>query len=266
MLKVSHEVFSELYEESTKFNDFDYALAPLVLTNEKYRDFYNKQSLRGREVWLDNGAFELGHPLPFKDIIKAARLIGATHFIFPDILQNAKQTMANYKKYKDKVKTMKHIVCVQGKTEEEFMECYRYFAGQKDIDIIAIPFAIKFYDNYLNLDSKRWAFSRQIIIDKLIAFGGVNYDKKHHLLGCIDPLEFKRYRDGIYRYRFIKSIDTSCPIALGYEHRTLTEKMGFVGDKPKMLMMENIDQGLTNLQKNIIRQNVTAFAKIIGKK
>lgn len=264
-MKISHEVFKCLLKKSSKFNDFEYALAPLVLNNLEYQKFYLKQSLKGREVWLDNGVYELGKSLDIGSILKAGKLIEATHIIIPDVLQNSKETINNYEKFKNKIikSNFKVIVCVQGETEKDLKECYEYFAKEEDIDVVALPFAIKCYDKFIgSSDVRRFTFTRQVFIDRLIQEGKINYNKKHHLLGCVDPIEFERYSKNKTRYWFLNSLDTSSPIISGYFLQKITKK-GLEGKKNSMLLMENFENKISNKQKKYIFKNIKEFKKIV---
>lgn len=263
-MRVSHEVFKSLFKQSNKFNDFDYALVP-CLGDEEYINFYKSQSDRGREVWLDNGVFEKGISASIEGILQGICLIRPTHVVAPDVLHNGPETIKNLQKFVKKVKNfdIKVVGVAQGATEKEFINCYREV--DKIADVIAIPYDVGFYNKYLGTTTKRYVLARQTIIDRLILGGEINRGKRHHLLGCSDPIEFIRYRDKPFTYDFIESLDTSCPIVAGYNLIELTEE-GLAEEKPRMLIAENLDIRLGRKQQQIINKNINIFAKIVGKK
>lgn len=84
--------------------DFDFAIAPTVLEKGQksiYVKWLQKQADKGREVWLDNGWFELKRSLSQDQLIKAAKMIHATHIVAPEVLNDSEQTLFHIMELKD---------------------------------------------------------------------------------------------------------------------------------------------------------------------
>jgi hypothetical protein len=95
-MKIAMEIPFAHLEELSQYTDFDFALAHLVLKegpNSFYVKFYREQSRKGRTVWMDNSWHELGRALPLPDLLKAAKMIEATHIVAPEEKNNPTTTM-----------------------------------------------------------------------------------------------------------------------------------------------------------------------------
>ena len=266
MIKVSHESPRALYEMSNEFNDYDYALTPAVLDDKEYRSFFKKQSDNGREVWLDSGIFEEGVARSDDEMIKAAKMINASLIICPDVLHDGPATLKGAKRFINRLKkdklNYKIMVVAQGKTEEEFIECFTELS-KLDVEKVAIPYDLKFYDEFLNTNTqKRFVLARQLIIDRLLVLGLVKH--KIHLLGSSDPLEFIRYGNDRDTYKLVDSVDTSAPVLHGMFEIKLTDT-GLPGEKRKDLLIDNINTEVTDKQLEIIKYNLKKFKQYLGR-
>lgn len=266
MIRVSHECPVQLFEASNEFNDFDYALAPRVLDHKAYRDFYAGQSKKGRTVWLDTGVFEEGKPRSDDELIECINLINPTHMICPDVLHDAKATIEGVERFTSKFNnpSFQFVGVVQGSTPDEFLDCYFKLAYNPKIHTICLPYDVKFYDKYLDISSqKRFVLARQTIIDFLLARGVILEKKNHHLLGCSDPIEFKKYADR-NNYGFITSIDTSSPVLHGIHGVRYTDE-GLPCEKIKKLMVDSLDEKLNDKQLEDIKFNLNKFREFLGR-
>lgn len=256
---VSHESPVCLFEASQSYNDFEYALAPSVIDNEAYRNFYRSQSDKGRMVWLDTGVFEEGVPRSDEELIWCMDQINPTHIICPDILKDKDATIEGYKRFKDKLdRDIKLVVVAQGETEKAFIECFEYFTNEDDVDTVCIPHNLHYYDRFLCNSSQKYVLARQMMVEMLYARHGSyqNYSKKVHLLGCSDPIELRRYAE--YEYDFITSIDTSSPIIHGIYGQRYTDN-GLPCEKIRQLLIELLDANLNSNQIECIMYNVSKF-------
>jgi len=86
-MKIAMEIPFNHLTDLSPYCDFDFALAHVVLKQgqgSKYVKFYKKQASKGRIIWVDNSAHELKNSLPIPSLIKAAKLIDATHIVAPE--------------------------------------------------------------------------------------------------------------------------------------------------------------------------------------
>ena len=96
-MNLALEIPFEHLDEISQWTDFDYALAHIALQEgpeSTYVKFYQEQARKGRIVWLDNGAHELGESLPLDQIVAAGLLIQATHIVAPEVKNNFVKTRA----------------------------------------------------------------------------------------------------------------------------------------------------------------------------
>ena len=117
MIKVSHECPKSLFEMSKKFNDYEYCLAHLYATDPEYRDFYKECSAEGRECILDNSIFE-GKGLTNEEFADIIVDLKPSHYIIPDVLEDADATIENIVKFKKDFPDLPgKVICVaQGTT------------------------------------------------------------------------------------------------------------------------------------------------------
>lgn len=255
MIKVSHEVPLSLLEQSREFNDYDYALVHLFEQFPQYYDFYKQSVEQGRDVLLDNSIFELEEAFDEDSFAKWVERLRPTRYIIPDVLDNSKKTIENLYSWNTKYGSLpgRKIGVVQGEDYEALTNCYLEVA--KNCDEIAISFNYKFYEEMLP-DSRyldAWCIGRKLLICQWIEEGIIDKSKRHHLLGCSLPQEFKFYAN----FDWIYSLDTSNPIVhglLGIEYQN-----GQLKDKESIKLADLIESEVTVDQMKLILQNVKQF-------
>ena len=261
-MKVSHEVPLELLEESRSFNDYDYVLLHLK-SNEKYWNFYKKSLKEGRQVLLDNSAFELGDAMSNDALAEGVEDLKPTWFVVPDALNDAEKTMSRFeswlKDYGTKYKGS--IGVVQGSNIDEMTKCYVYMASHASK--IAIPCEIvstykEMFDESLPLLQRQW-MGRTFFILHLMKEGVWRYDMPHHLLGAT---QVKEFTNPIYKMKCFDTVDTSNPIVTGIQGLQY-EKFG-LEEKPKVKLAELLNINLDEHQKETILHNVKTFKEIVG--
>jgi len=217
-MKVSHELPLGLMDYGYKWNDYDYCLPHLIDKHEQYRLYFQKARLDKRFIIMDNGLFE-GVTHTTEDLINKIYLIHPDIFIVPDAwndstttVRNAKHWMLNYKANLPE-KTNLMAVC-QGKTIGELITTYQTLVdlGYKHIAFNHSSIA---YTEYYPKHSKLFAqmYGRIELVRRLIETGTVREALHHHLLGVSLPQEVIAYS----RINWIKSVDTSNPVIVGYK-------------------------------------------------
>lgn len=255
MIKVSHEVPLSLLEESRKFNDYDYALVHLFEKYPKYLQFFKDSIEMEREVLLDNSIFELKtafNEIEFANWIEELR---PTRYIIPDVLDDCDKTIENIDRWNHQFEFIpgRKIGVVQGKTDEELIKCYQHIIKTCDEVALCFPHSHHQSKGLTKAEFGARMERRQMLIDFWIQEGIIDFEKRHHLLGCLLPQEFKNYKglDWIY------SLDTSNPIIHGlnnvrYVDGSLEDK---IGDK----MADNMKIQPDRHQLNSIYHNVKQF-------
>jgi len=217
-MKVSHELPISLLRYGYEWNDYDYMLPHLVDKYEQYRLYFQKARLNKRFIICDNGLFE-GVEHTTEDLIDKIWLIHPNIFIVPDAwndstttLRNAKHWMLNHTQNIPE-NTNLMAVC-QGETIGELVTTYQTLVdlGYKHIAFNHSSIA---YTNYYPNHSKLFAqmYGRIELIRRLVQTGTVRTALYHHLLGCSLPQEILAYGE----FDWIKSVDTSNPIIVGYK-------------------------------------------------
>ena len=270
---ISHEVPISLLEKSKEFNDYDYALLHLILSNEDYKNYYVNASKEGRKVLLDNSLFELGDAMAPELLIEGINIVKPEWYVVPDALNDADETMERFDNWKRKYSNVpgKTIGVVQGQTWMDQVACYTYMS--KYADKIAIPCIMAFpYLNgfkYRNKEEEiveklspeeKSMYGRQAFITFLMASGYWNYEKPHHLLGCTRPQEFNH---PLYKDPSFESLDTSNPVMAAIDGTSYIEGYG-LDIKPKSKMDKVLNLELSEEQMNLLNKNVAEFKRIIA--
>lgn len=260
-MKISHELPPSLFQYSYQFNDYDYCLPVFIDRYEQYRLYFQKARLDKRFIIMDNSLFE-GHTHTTEDLIDKINLIHPAVFIVPDAwndsnttVRNAKHWMLNYQSYLP-VETNLMAVC-QGETIGELVTTYQTLVdlGYKHIAFNHSSIA---YTNHYPNHSKLFAqmYGRIELIRKLIQTGTVRGALYHHLLGCSLPQEMMAYTE----FKWIKSVDTSNPIIVGYKgERYKDEGIEF---KPTEKIEDLFDVDLEGKMEDIIF-NVNKFKSYV---
>ena len=262
---VSHEVPIPLLEKSKEFNDYDYALLHLVLSNKDYKNYYVNAQKSGRKVLLDNSLFELGDAMAPEKLVEGINIIQPEWYVVPDALNDADLTMERFDEWKAKYGNKvpgKTIGVVQGQTWMDQVACYNYMS--KYADKIALPciMAAPYVLGYEKLSKEEKSmYGRQAFISFLMSSNMWNYNKPHHLLGCTMAKEFKF---PLYQDPSFESLDTSNPVMAAFDGLTYGEDGLTI--KPKSKMDTVINDIPDEATMNMLEYNVKKFKEIIAKR
>lgn len=267
MAKIAHEAPIEIFDEVQARTDYDYALVHLFEENDRYYEQFKAALKKGREVILDNSIFELGTAFDSAKFAKWINLLEPTYYIIPDVLEDSLGTVDNFIAWENEYKGSlpgKRIAVAQGKSYDDFCECYRFLVNK--VDKIAISFDYSFLNEWVQRTGAKlptkyheWMLGRQLLIIAMMRDGVLNEDKPHHLLGCGLPQEFKGYRN----YKFIDSIDTSNPVVAGLKGIRYSEDEG-LEDKPSEKLFTLINMNVSIEQLNDVTYNIKWFRKIVN--
>lgn len=182
--------------------------------NNYYTEFYHNLSKTGTHTILDNGAYEAwltNESLPTLDeTLKRAELIGAHEIQFLERFWDGKGTIElvlSWIKAIDKKIRKKYIwhVVLQGKDQQDYMDCFEELARLEEVDVIGIPKVVTPHCFAATCAANDLATTRIFVVEQLIR----KTNKPLHLLGLENPREVLFQRKWGKR---VRSVDSSFPI------------------------------------------------------
>lgn len=189
----------------SRLSEMDFALADIALSHPEYAEYYAE---RPKDRWLimDNGAYEIGAPLPIESLLHAAELLKANEIVAPDFPFRPRKTVTATKEFiaslsKTDRQKYKIMYVPHGKTIDSWRQSYKQ-AADIDCDVIGLS---------ILLDKK--LIPRRAMLEFAI-YGKSVIPKPHHLLGLDSVVELKLWltMDRNVR-RYIRSVDTSMPFS-----------------------------------------------------
>lgn len=259
-MKIFHEAPLSIFTDMQHKTDGDYALVHLFSENEEYLRKFEQAKMAGREIILDNSIFELGEAFDDATFAHWARFLQPDWYIVPDSLENKQKTLTQFDQFMTQFNDLpgKPIGVLQGKNDQELLECYSYLAPR--VAKIAISFDYAHWGKMFPEEATCWhAYmkGRQHFVDVLRRSDGFCPDLPIHLLGCALPQEFKKYHGP--EYAFIDSVDTSNPVVHGL-HRTWYGADG-LDDKETKKLCELINAEVDPEQWLAIMHNMKEFRR-----
>lgn len=201
MLKINHEVPTKYLGADLWFNDYEYALAH-NFCDSNYIEHFKCAIKQGKEVYLDNSAFELGESVG-ADILQNCvdALEGKAYVFLPDAVGDAARTLSLSRDFASQLDGVKTWGVIQSKDDQEADELLRELT--QITGNIALPYR---------------GPNRSKFLERNYEFLKTN-NIKIHLLGLnqvADILPMNIFSD------ILISIDTSLPIVTGIKGETLT--------------------------------------------
>ncbi len=197
--------------EPMKLGDRIFVLAHLWVQFPEYREFILQRKAEGAFITLDNSAAE--RALVTEDVlIQICHELKPNEVIAPDVLFDKDATIKNAMSFAERLvgegleDTVEMFFCPQGKTKQDWLECYLWGLTQKYIHTIgfskiAIPQA--WLDNWK--DDQGIKEARHMAYDYLKERNLLL--KPIHCLGQGDPTEF-----AYYDHPMMRSTDSVYPI------------------------------------------------------
>jgi len=257
--------------------DFDFLLAHLVLSHPAYRDFYVKQSEKGRRSMLDNGMWEHGGnpPLTLEDLCTAIGIIQPTEVIVPDILYDPEKTLENAKEWfkmqewHPVLSECSYHLVVQGRTFGEALDSYKRLlqmareqnrkmkVNHEKQAVVTISFPLGI--GCANKEKDSWAPMREAIVANLALKHEYDPTIKIHLMSIQCPAEINRYLQ--MNDIPIKSFDTGAPVRAAMAGLKYDAETG-LGERVDGVL--NPDDKLTCDQVQILLHNISVLRKFTG--
>lgn len=266
-IRIAHEAPISIFEFIQNHTEYDYALVHLLDSSKEYRDMFFKAKEQGREIYLDNSIFELGHaydPVKFSYWINE---LEPDYYIIPDSLEDYSDTCVRFDEWNDKYghkTTGKKIGVIQGKTVEDIYECYNHM-NSHDVDMLAISFDYSLYQSLFPHPNKfvSFAMGRILLLSRMFQDGVINVNKKHHLLGCSLPIEFRFYRQA--EFDWVYSLDTSNPVVHSIYGIKYEENLGLM-TKDTRKLEKLIEYPKEKINKDLLIENLYTFRRITNGK
>ena len=282
-MKISHEFPLQFYKNdfAEKYTDYDYCLVHRYLKNDEYKSYFLNAKKKERQIFLDNSLYELGSSFSGDTYANVIKELKPDYYFLPDVFNsyypNIKSQIDFYEKYKDL--PSKPIAIPHGISVSELIEavrCFGNYFNKAGVEFrIAIPFGSAAFDNTtivdpwmykkneINYDPLRMAYNRKRFI---WMYSNELSKYEIHLLGCKNIAEFDIWENA-FKKDFIKSIDTSLPVAMTLENDKVTYEDRFIKTlkidgrcdmhfyKPNYLIDKHFDDhfdiNMDNLSKNI---------------
>lgn len=224
MIQISHEFPNYFYQEgyAEDFTDYDYCLVHRYLSNPSYREYMLNAKKNGRCLIIDNSLFEIGSAFSSDEYIRVIKELNPTYYVLPDVFDNYEENIKSqidfYNKCGKEVDSIPIAPLHSKDNVEDLIRAFKIFdeTFPKEV-MIAIPFGSgSFKESYIKssmieYEPIRMALNRQFFLKEYADLFN-NSGRKFHLLGCKSLAEFESF--GLtFDKRFIKSIDTSLPVA-----------------------------------------------------
>lgn len=220
-----------------KYADMHFVLSGTWLRREAI-EFYKRSKL---PKMIDNGAYELGYPIPFDELIRYAEDIKADEIVCPDFFRVREGTYRATKEFIEQLtskqrRRFKLIAVPQAQYPLEWVEAYLDMV-KLDVDIIALPIWLQ--KEYKLRPAVFGYLKRKRLLDET---------KQYHLLGLDDYAECYAYPPGA-----IRSLDTSLPFSL-----TANNIWSTFGDVPHKRISLNAPR-FTSMQLRLFEIHIEAL-------
>ena len=273
---VSHEVPLRYMREMRDHMDYDYALVHLLDESEEYRNYFFESRRIGRKIILDNSAYEIKmHPEKFNypdgiyPMDQYKRWIDRLQpdlYIIPDSKLDGVDNRAIMEKWLNTycgengtIGKSRALGVVHGKGVVEMIYNYRYILSN------AYGVAISFEDWWLDCYSSTPIYQIRRDILKMLSNNVEDElkDRYHHILGCVDPLEYKYLLElcKLPRAINIASTDTSWPITKAIDEKVFSRDDH---EKSKSIISRLFYLPHLNILSTRMENNIDLFREMIN--
>ena len=231
-IEVAHEATVNLFKSVRSLTDYDFGIASYVLSSETYARLCCTRG-EDRMLILDNGAFELGEPLLFEDLERAARLAKPDYTIAPDYFGDMARTLQAVSDFCERWVLSKVGAAVVGLTPELQITCYDQIRKNPGVEMIC------------------WVFGHPRA-EALTQLKAISQAHKHHLFGFNTIKELKSCLKEFARLGVKEvSLDTSKPISAAFGGEVLENKGRGAYRRP--LVEDHVSPSLATYNMGIFR-------------
>ena len=256
--------------------DFIMALASYIDRNH-INDYEEAIMKAGKPIYLDNGAFDIGHPDGIDSLFAKASRLNPVYVFAPDYLGDASKTqrgLAHFEYIKKQLSLNYQIAAIpQANNTKDYLEQFKSFDKDPQVKLIGLsylgitealkyPSAIKIPATKRarekaerSIESLPYTENRITMLEKI---NKLNPQTPVHLLGLGES-----YKDLLIakeKYPWVVSNDTSTCFIAGYHKKELTDDLEIPGGKIKEKIDIKIDK-LDEEQKKAIVNNINKVNK-----
>ena len=232
-----------------EYGDITFALAPLFSQFPHYEKKLIRARESGREIMLDNGAWEFGRSINITEYLEILQLLEPTYAVIPDAIKNKeltkKLTLEFFDKYLELGLNTQLIFAPQGETEQEMIDCYNEISDMfsQHIQILGIP---KHIGELVN---------RVVFTDKLFDCANIKFEKVHFLgYWNWEELAFSPKLRGDYPIKwYLHSIDTKYPVKYAYlPERTFFDQLEYYTTDEE-ISLANLEEAVNAFGSNLVK-------------
>ena len=262
MFKVSHELPTNMLDQSYEINDYEYCLPHLLDQNETYKNHFYQAKKDGRYIIMDNSLHELGKAYAEDRLLHWIEELKPNEFIVPDVWQDKTSTLVSSKRWSTmefpKKWKVEKVAVVQAQSYHEAVECYDIMSFHHGYKKIAFSYGADWYAEEFPHPNPLVGkmMGRIMTISKMYESKIISKSDRIHLLGCALPQEFGYYAD----FPFIESVDTSNPIIHGLQG-VKYNSLGLLSKSPTKI--DQIEEEITTERLYDINHNIIRFKNFI---
>lgn len=275
MIKVSHEFPLKYYLNgfASRYTDYDYILAHRYLSDEDYKNYALSQR-KVRPTFLDNSLYELREALTGDLYASIIEELKPNYYFLPDVfdsyIENIENQVSFYRNYSYRFNQARPVAICHGKTPEDILNSFKEMDSiLPDLEHAPIYFAIPmgssawsidegnpFTSNMIPNESLRRALNRKMFIKNNCE---TLSRRKIHLLGCKSLKELDCWGNDFDK-SFIVSIDTSLPVTMSFEGKSLEGNEHY---KPDYLIDKHFSD--TEFDETNLINNIEYFRRCLRK-
>jgi len=246
-MKLALECPTAILDMVQPFGDIDWVIAPYVLKDKEYTEFY-RQSKRLKVLNNTDGVAE---PLGIDDFKKAFDAIGGNAVIIPpDEANDRDKTLVAYSEYCKEFGDASVVSVLQGDSFKNALSCLAYYKGE-----VAVPY---------NLGSDSSAPNWLMGLRRALVVSNIPADRPIHLLGfnTVEELEWYEGRANVV------SINTGYPVLLGLEEADILDTERMLGKPeatfPKMAKLCPDEKKLNQTKYTATIRNIALLRRYLG--
>jgi len=225
MIKVSHMVPPKYFRLQDQVSQCYLVLAHELERNKEYYDAIMHRDYK-KFMLLDNSAYEVGESADCSSLIQLAKDLSPDAIVLPDVMYDMEATIERTEDFLSKTHTTKYFEqerprlmgVPQGRTLEEWLECFCHFYRDPRIHWIGISFLVV-ERCFSSTTRTSGVYPNRLFCLRMLSSLGLT-DKPVHLLGLGDPAELREYRE----MSFVKSCDSSVAFQAAVKGEEITEE------------------------------------------
>ena len=208
-----------------KYSDLDigditFCLAPLLNrqddTGRKYMAAMDNLQKNGRQIMLDNGAWEFGASMDSQEYMDIITILEPTWAVIPDVMGSVNKSSSLARDFIPDLVQLdnrpKLMFAPEGATMDDLIECYNAVMDDysKAVDIVCIPKHVGFWKDRIKAADELWE-------------GANKKFKKVHFLGFVNLQELATFHSKPWK---LVSMDTKYPVKITYATE-FTDQLGY---------------------------------------